>query len=329
MRRNAEKAMRPGRECRRRSSPSSATEQPTTGNGCARLAEAHAANGRQAEALAAAREAWASGDLSATDEQLIYARYRRAASPRADHDRRADALLFAKKAERRLPLPAPGQPAPRRGVQRARSRCRRRSPDAEARYQPVIGQVTSDAGLMMDRARYLRDSGYRAGRPAAVRPAAQFHPPPGRSRALLEMMLLLAQRRGARPAVAHRLRHRPPGRRRLPRRAPTSACKPLGIRDEYTSLTWLAGTGGARRARPARATRSACSTDMRAAAARCRSRPRACTGPAAPRSPAGRAADAGALFPARRRISGTVLRPAGARAARPLGDRPADRRRRP
>src|SRR5687768_2906985 len=96
LRRNAERAMRPGENA-----ASVLTffrsEQPTTGNGFARLADALLASGRQAEAVAAAREAWASPDLSATDEPAIYARYGPSFS-RLDHDRRADALLFAKKA---------------------------------------------------------------------------------------------------------------------------------------------------------------------------------------------------------------------------------------
>ena len=44
----------------------------------------------------------------------------------------------------------------------------------------------------------------------------------------------------------------PPGRRPLSRPAPTSADRPYGERDDYTSLTWLAGTGGLVPARPAR-----------------------------------------------------------------------------
>ena len=59
---------------------------------------------------------------------------------------------------------------------------------------------TSDAGLMMDRARYLRDSGYERSARAAVRPAAPVHPPPGRRRALLRNAA--AARRGRRRATA-------------------------------------------------------------------------------------------------------------------------------
>jgi soluble lytic murein transglycosylase len=41
----------------------------------------------------------------------------------------------------------------------ARIAMQSRMPDAERRYQPLMANVTSDAGLMMDRARYLRDTG--------------------------------------------------------------------------------------------------------------------------------------------------------------------------
>src|SRR5687767_14067170 len=157
MRRNAETAMRAGEN------PATvlaffATHQPTTGGGYARLADALLANGRQAEAIAAAKEAWASHDLSATDEPLVYARYG-AQFTRADHDRRTDALLFAKKASdayRFLTMVSPHRAA----SFSARVAMQSKSPDAERRYQPLMATVTSDAGLMMDRARFLRDSGF-------------------------------------------------------------------------------------------------------------------------------------------------------------------------
>jgi len=68
MRRNAEKAMRPG-ENAGAVLAFFQNKQPTTGGGYARLADALSASGRQAEALEAAKEAWASDDLSATSRQ--------------------------------------------------------------------------------------------------------------------------------------------------------------------------------------------------------------------------------------------------------------------
>src|SRR6185312_7865092 len=97
MRSWAEQAMKPGEN-----GPTVvaffAKDKPETGNGWARLAEAYSANRQLTQALDAARQAWASPDLSSNDEQAIFARYG-ASLTRADHDRRVDALLFAKRAD--------------------------------------------------------------------------------------------------------------------------------------------------------------------------------------------------------------------------------------
>src|SRR6188768_3598540 len=94
MRRWAEKAMVPGENALQvisffRSDP------PKTGNGFARLAEAYAATGKPTEAAAAARDAWASPDLSLDDQNRIGGRFWPSLTA-GDHDRRVDALLFAK-----------------------------------------------------------------------------------------------------------------------------------------------------------------------------------------------------------------------------------------
>jgi soluble lytic murein transglycosylase len=67
MRRSAERAMQPG-ENAATVIAFFRTQQPTSANGFARLAEAHAAQGRPADALAAARRAWSASGLSAADE---------------------------------------------------------------------------------------------------------------------------------------------------------------------------------------------------------------------------------------------------------------------
>ena len=238
LRRYAEKAMRPGENAgvvlaffR--------SQAPVTGNGFAALADALLANGRQAEAIAAAKEAWASADLGAAEEQLIHARYG-AQFTRADHDQRADALLFAKKpsdAYRFLQMVSPGRAA----AFGARIAMQTRSADAEIRYRPFLTSVTSDAGLMMDRARYLRDSGYESSaRQLFARPHQFVHKPADPQR-LYEMMLLLAQ--GA--AAEGQWRTAFDIARQVDDAFPAGtdiSLKPLGIRDDYTSLTWLAGT---------------------------------------------------------------------------------------
>ena len=65
-------------------------------------------------------------------------------------------------------------------------------PDAESRYQAVIGTVTSDAGLMMDRARYLRANNYdQAAQQLAAR-AHNFVYRPADPERFYDMLLLLA-----------------------------------------------------------------------------------------------------------------------------------------
>ena len=238
MRRNAERAMRAG-EYAPTVIAFFAAKKPQTGNGYARLAEALSASGRAAEAVAAAREAWASPDLGPTDEQTLWARYGRLLSW-ADHERRADALLFDKRAsdaERFLAMTSPA----RRAAFAARVAMQKRSSNAEALYQMVIGSVTRDPGLMMDRARYLRDAGWEnSARQLFARQYAFAHRPANPDR-FLEMMLLLADgaSRSGQWSNAYNI-----ARQANSVFAPGTVVseQPIGIRDKYTSLVWLGGT---------------------------------------------------------------------------------------
>jgi soluble lytic murein transglycosylase len=238
LRAKAEKAMRPGEN------PALviafyATQKPGSGNGYARLADAYAASGRPAEALAAAREAWASPDLPDADEASLYARFGGSFTT-ADHDRRVDALLFDKNgsdAQRFLSLTS----AARRPAFAARVAMQLRSPDVENLYQAAASQLDNDAGLLMDRARYFRDGGNEDyARQIAARPHHFTYRPADTDR-YLEMMLLLAgdaaDDRDWNTAfnIARQVDDIfAPGT--------DLATQPYGVRDKYTSLTWLAGT---------------------------------------------------------------------------------------
>jgi soluble lytic murein transglycosylase len=238
LRRNAEKAMRPGENA----STVFAffrTEEPRTGNGWARLAEAHHTLGRTAEALAAARGAWVSGDLSQYDEQLIFSRFGSQLTA-ADHDKRIDALLFDKRASdayRMLPWSSPG----RRAAHQARIAMQARQPDAEQRYQAVIGQVTSDAGLMMDRARYLRDRGYEQAARDLFARSHNFTSKPADPDRFLDMMVLLSKAAaGDRQwQTAYSIASQVDD---LFTSGADISLKSYDIRDKYTTLTWTAGT---------------------------------------------------------------------------------------
>ncbi len=213
-------------------------EKPRTGNGRARFAEALAAAGRTAEATAMAREAWASGDLSAADVATIGPLYWSSLTA-ADHDRRADALLFARKVDEAERAAAYATPA-RRAAFAARIAMQRRSPDADSLYRLVDAQTASDAGLLIDRVRFLKlynnESGARA---LAARPQNFVHRPADPAR-YIEAMLALAT--GAYNDRQYQYAY-DIGRQANNAFAPGTDItrQSYGIRDDYTSLVWLSG----------------------------------------------------------------------------------------
>jgi len=233
----AEKAMRPG-ENGATVIAFFARKKPDTGNGWARLADAYATSGRSADALEAARSAWASPDLSSRDQQAIWARYA-GIFTRADHDRRIDALLFDKQpdeASRFLPYAS----AERQAVFAARVAMLQDAPDAESQYQSVNSMVTSDAGLMMARARYLR--AHNDGRSAQdlFARAHRFTIKPANPERFYDMMLALADD----AADAHDWSNVYNIARQIDDALPAGAevaDQPLGVRDDYTNLAWLGG----------------------------------------------------------------------------------------
>jgi soluble lytic murein transglycosylase len=216
-----------------------ANDKPKSGNGWARYAEALAASNRTADANNAAREAWASSDLSATDEGLIRTRFWSALTA-ADHDRRTDALLFAKKAsdaERAMAYGAPN----RRAAFAARVAMQRSDPNSDALYRAAEGQLASDAGLLMDRLRFLKDT-YRnvsGARATAARPHNFTYRPADPER-FYDMLLSLAQSAYGEGQyqqaydIARQLDDSfAPGT--------DISAQSYGVRDNYTSLSWLAG----------------------------------------------------------------------------------------
>ncbi|MFL6736355.1 MAG: lytic transglycosylase domain-containing protein [Sphingomonas sp.] len=216
-----------------------AREKPQSGNGWARLAEAYAGSGRAADALEAARSAWASSDLSSDDEQAIWARFG-GSFTRADSDRRVDSLLFDKKPDTAARFLASASPE-RQATFAARIAMQQGSPDAESLYRAVNGSVTTDAGLLMDRVRYLRDRHYpNAARDLGAR-THHFVYKPADAERFYELMLVLAgDAAGDRDwQTVYNVT------RQIDDVLPAGtdvADQPLGVRDDYTSLAWLGGT---------------------------------------------------------------------------------------
>ena len=234
----AERAMQPG-ESAATVLAFFAADKPKTGNGWARLAHAYASTGQMQQALDAARQAWRSASLSATDEQAIWARYG-ASFTRADNDDRVDALLFAKRADDAARFLSASSPD-RQAAFAARIAMLHNAPDAESRYGAVIGFVTRDAGLMMDRARWLRANNYGSAAQQLAARDHQFTIKPADPERFYDMLILLAgdaaQDRNWQTAynIARQIDDV------LPAGADV-ADQPIGIRDNYTTLAWLAGT---------------------------------------------------------------------------------------
>ena len=238
MRRWAEKAMVPGENALTVISFFS-SELPNSGNGHARLAEAYAATGKTTEAAAAARDAWASADLSIDDQNRIGARFWSSLGA-ADHDRRVDALLFAKKptdAERALAYASPA----RRAAFAARIAMQTSAPNADALYRAVEAQVPTDAGLLMDRLRFLKDTygNVSGARWLAARPHNFIHRPADPER-FYEMLLVLTRSAWADRNYAQAYDIARQVDDALPANTDVTL-QSYGVRDEYTSLTWAAG----------------------------------------------------------------------------------------
>ena len=233
----AEKAMQPG-ENAQTVVAFFAKKKPETGNGWARLAEALASTGQAAQALDAGRQAWASPDLSGNDEQAMWARFG-ANLTRADHDRRVDSLLFAKRPDDAVRFLAMTSPE-RQAAFAARIAMQQDAPDAESRYQAVMGTVTRDAGLLMDRARYLHAHNYDSAAEQLAARDHDFNYKPADPERFYDMLILLAgdaaQNRNWRTAynIASQIDDAlPPGTE--------VSTQPIGVRDNYTTLAWLAG----------------------------------------------------------------------------------------
>jgi soluble lytic murein transglycosylase len=237
MRRDAEKAMRPG-ENASLVLGFYGQEKPGSGNGWTRYSDALSSVGRTSEAIDAAKHAWASDDLSAADEAYILGRFGANLTAK-DHNERVDILLFDKDADDAARLLAWTTPD-RRAAFAARIAMLQRSPDAETLFRAAAHRISADSGLLMGRLRYLRDGGNEnLARQLAAQPH-HFTETPADPERWYEMLLLLAN-----GAVEDRQWHSAYNiARQLDDAFPQGtqiADQAYGVRDNYTSLAWLAG----------------------------------------------------------------------------------------
>jgi soluble lytic murein transglycosylase len=209
----------------------------TTGN--ARFAFALLALGRIDEARAAARDAWHGGTLPRADEDRMLGLFG-GAFGQDDHDQRLAMLLDSgdtASALRILPLGSPM----RRPIYDARIALQTNASDADAKFAFVGSAANGDAGLLKDRANWLRLSGQSlAARSLLAQPRTLFTRPADPEKwyeTLLTMARAAAADRQWLTAyqIASQVDDAYPSGTDVSQRS-------AGERDDYTSLVWLAGT---------------------------------------------------------------------------------------
>jgi soluble lytic murein transglycosylase len=195
--------------------------------------------GRQDEARVMAREAWAAGAMDVRWEDRLRAQF--ASSFTADdYLKRADAVLWQRRPELAERIIA-YVPITRQAVVTARIAFQRKSPDAAVIMGPADPVGSADAGYLADKARWLVDTGNSLAARTLLANRQALMQRPGDPEKWYEV--LLAQARAANTdsqwttayAIASKVDDAFPAGTDI-------SAQSLGVRDDYTSLTWLAGT---------------------------------------------------------------------------------------
>lgn len=213
---------------------------PLTTSGALRHAEALLALGRTDQARAEARTAWTGGLLSNDDEIRLLGRFAANLTP-ADHDARMDALLWnagtasLTTAQRQLMFTS----AAKRPYYQARLALRLRWPDADSQTQAIWPQYRSDPGLLAARAAWMRDTANSLGARQLLADADVAAGTAGSPLEWMRTSLTFAQ--GAANDKQWDLAYRIADHVRPLPAGQSMRDRPLGERDLYTSLEWLAG----------------------------------------------------------------------------------------
>ncbi|MEI4509099.1 transglycosylase SLT domain-containing protein [Sphingopyxis sp. CCNWLW253] len=215
---------------------------PQTASGQLRYALALNASGRREDANAAVRRAWTSGPLDDYETSRALAMFPGAITP-ADHDARMDRLLWlgaTPAASRQLAYTSPDK----RNVFAARLAMRNASVDAafqaSAAESANPALTRTDAGYITDKATWLRKAG-RVGEARALLAAPRsLAKPPTDPEEWLETLLTNARQasEGGDKTTAYNI-----ARQIDDAFAPGTVIREtsLSVRDDYTSLAWLAG----------------------------------------------------------------------------------------
>lgn len=215
---------------------------PQTASGQLRYALALNASGRREDANAAVRRAWTSGPLDDYETSRALSMFPGAITP-ADHDARMDKLLWlgaTAAASRQLAYTSPAK----RSIFAARLAMRSGAVDAALQASAVESANPSltrtDPGYITAKATWLRASG-RAGEARALLAAPRsLARAPTDAEEWLETLLTNARLAdaGGDKLTAYNIA------RQLDDALPPGTVvreTPLGVRDDYTSLAWLAG----------------------------------------------------------------------------------------
>ncbi len=212
---------------------------PTTATGEARYAYALASANRNGDARDAARRAWVGGSLAVADEQRLLSMFAGAFTPE-DHARRADVLLWAGDRPGAQRVSAWLSPA-RRTVVDARVAMQSNWPDAAQRIAAADPYGLTDGGYLADKSKWLRATNDWVGARAILADRQTLSSPVGAPEKWFETLLASAKAASLDNnyamayAIASKVDDAYPAGTDI-------STQPLGVRDDYTSLTWLAGT---------------------------------------------------------------------------------------
>jgi soluble lytic murein transglycosylase len=219
---------------------------PLTNNGHARHALALHAVGRHDEARKAALEAWHGGAIDAGEEARIINLFGNSFTT-ADNDKRVDALLTRGNimaAQRLMPSASPAMLP----LYDARIALQSRAPDAASRVQALGAAAQGNAGLVLDQATWLINTG----QPGAARQMlAQSRTITTRPTDAHKWLKMLAdQAKGASNDRQWELAYRMAALANATYEPGTDVSqRSFGERDEYTNLTWLGGMAALQRLR--------------------------------------------------------------------------------
>ncbi|HEY0626351.1 MAG TPA: lytic transglycosylase domain-containing protein [Allosphingosinicella sp.] len=238
MRRSAERAINAGTLARDIVSYFN-VHPPLTAKGQAAYAVALNGTGQPNEARSQAKLAWAKGAMPREDEDRLLALFGASLTPQ-DHERRMDALLDngdLQSAQRTLSFIA----TPRRALYDARIALQTRAPDAMSRVSALGAGANSDAGLVMDRANWLRSTSQPAAARALLAQPKTLTTRPANVEKYYEALLAMAKgaandrQWGTVYGITSQIDQAyAPGT--------DVSLQSYGERDEYTSLAWLGGT---------------------------------------------------------------------------------------